>query len=255
MEEMNNGFFTKKNIITLLMVCIMLLIIPVGVKLAQEQQTLKSMAASEASITFTGTNVSADKTTTIGPEVEVELRAPWPLESSVTPTPTLTPTSTSTPCYADADNDGYYSTESTSCNTPIPAGYSITQGNDCDDQNANVYPGQTGWFTTARTDGSFDYNCSAVEEKQYPVTTFPAANTCANNGLIAGTSGLQDGACGHSSYNLACWQTNSEAADNCTGGNGGWCYDGAMGMPCCPLGYPDYNSQIQTNGLYTQGCH
>lgn len=60
------------------MICIMLLMIPVGVKLAQEQQQLGSRAANEASITFTGANVSADKTTTTNPEVEVELRAPWP---------------------------------------------------------------------------------------------------------------------------------------------------------------------------------
>ena len=76
---MNSELFTKKNIITLLIVCIMLLIIPVGVKLAQEQQQLRSQAADKADIiTFTGPNVSADKATTTSPEVEIELRAPWP---------------------------------------------------------------------------------------------------------------------------------------------------------------------------------
>jgi hypothetical protein len=80
MEEtnINNPLLTKRNIITLLVVLIILLIIPLGVKLVQQQQQLRSKAASQASITFSGPNVSSDKTTTTSPEVQVELRAPWP---------------------------------------------------------------------------------------------------------------------------------------------------------------------------------
>lgn len=248
MEETEVKFLTKKNIITLLLVLIMLLVIPAGVKLATQQQVLKSRAAEGEEITFTGPNVSEDKTTTTSPEVEVELRSPWSLDSG---------TSNCQNYYVDADDDGYYSSELTAiCSTPAPVDFVTTQGDDCDDQNANVHPGQTGWFTTARANGSFDYNCSATEEKQYPVTTFPAPGTCVNNGKIGGLSGLQDGACGHSSSNLACWQTNGEADDGCNGGNGGWCYNSPiMGQPCCDLGYPDYNSKIERDGYYTQGCH
>lgn len=78
MEETNNTLFTKKNILTLLIIFIALLIIPVGVKLVQEQQQLKSRAGGAATINFTGSNVDSDKKTTTSPDVEVELRAPWP---------------------------------------------------------------------------------------------------------------------------------------------------------------------------------
>lgn len=78
MEETDNKLLTKKNIISLLIICIILLIIPVGVKLAQQQQQLRLRAANPVEIIFSGDNVSADKKTTTSPEVEVELRAPWP---------------------------------------------------------------------------------------------------------------------------------------------------------------------------------
>ena len=41
------------------------------------------------------------------------------------------------------------------------------KGGDCYDKNKNVYPGQGGWFTTERGDGSFDYNCDNKTDKQY----------------------------------------------------------------------------------------
>lgn len=78
MEETSNNLFAKKNIITLLMICIILLIIPVGVKLVQEQQQLRSRAGAVEKITFTGPNVDTSENTTTSPEVDVELRAPWP---------------------------------------------------------------------------------------------------------------------------------------------------------------------------------
>lgn len=62
--------------------------------------------------------------------------------------------------YADADADGYgTSTASQVCSgASLPAGY-VSNNTDCYDSNANAKPGQTGWFTTNRGDGSFDYNC------------------------------------------------------------------------------------------------
>lgn len=78
MEETDNKLFTKKNIISLLIIGIILLIIPVGVKLAQQQQQFRSQAANPVQIIFTGPNVSTDKKTATTPEIEVQLHAPWP---------------------------------------------------------------------------------------------------------------------------------------------------------------------------------
>lgn len=89
MEETNNRLLNKKNIITLLIVGIMLLVIPAGVRLISEQQVLKSRAAVDP-LTFTGPDVSVDKTTTSNTTVSVELRSPLgpPVPNdTVTPTP------------------------------------------------------------------------------------------------------------------------------------------------------------------------
>lgn len=56
----------------------------------------------------------------------------------------------SNPSQQDFDNDGY-----------------VAQ-TDCDDQNANAHPGQTRYFTTAASNGSFDYDCSGSIQPQYP---------------------------------------------------------------------------------------
>lgn len=40
---------------------------------------------------------------------------------------------------------------------------------DCDDSNANSYPGQTSYFIIPLTGGSFDYNCNGIKELQYQV--------------------------------------------------------------------------------------
>lgn len=47
MDYSNNQFLTKKNIISLLILAIIMVSIPLGVRLAQNQQILKSQAAEE----------------------------------------------------------------------------------------------------------------------------------------------------------------------------------------------------------------
>ena len=44
----------------------------------------------------------------------------------------------------------------------------LGSGDDCDDLDSDVRPGQLAYFTWARTDGSFDYDCDGVETRQYP---------------------------------------------------------------------------------------
>lgn len=36
---------------------------------------------------------------------------------------------------------------------------------DCDDEDEDVYPGQTGAFTAPKSSGDYDYNCDGVDEK------------------------------------------------------------------------------------------
>ncbi|WP_437596437.1 hypothetical protein [Sorangium sp. So ce590] len=58
----------------------------------------------------------------------------------------------------DADDDGY---RSTACEG----------GNDCNDNNPSVHPGQPSTFyeTPIRPGGGFDYDCSGAEERELPV--------------------------------------------------------------------------------------
>lgn len=74
------NFFTKKNIITFLLVSIALLVIPFSVKLVQQQQFFRSKAAAEPSIVFKGEGVSCDSTgsncTSIKDTFQVEFYSP-----------------------------------------------------------------------------------------------------------------------------------------------------------------------------------
>ncbi len=79
----------------------------------------------------------------------------------------------------DADHDGYLAGSSWSTSSSAgPARSSDTTPtigfNDCNDSNANVFPGQTAWFTTATTTNvggagsvNFNYNCSASINSEY----------------------------------------------------------------------------------------
>ena len=45
--------------------------------------------------------------------------------------------------------------------------YTATSSGDCYDTNLHVFPGQAGYFTAERGDGSFDYNCDSLATQQY----------------------------------------------------------------------------------------
>ena len=119
--------------------------------------------------------------------------------------------------YQDQDGDRYapnanmvYST-ATSANTMTVNGYNYERvsyalgTNDCYDYNANVYPGQTGWFTSNRGDGSFDYSCSYATTYYNPSQTAngqcdsQAGELCPYNYTPNGKTGFtQTVACGSS---------------------------------------------------------
>jgi hypothetical protein len=48
-------------------------------------------------------------------------------------------------------------------------------GTDCDDTNEDVYVGQLDYFSKARANGTFDYNCNAVDEPEFETYTCSGA--------------------------------------------------------------------------------
>lgn len=52
---------------------------------------------------------------------------------------------------------------------PDDDGDGFDAGLDCDDDDPNTFPGQTAFFTMARGDGSFDYDCNGEDEVELDV--------------------------------------------------------------------------------------
>lgn len=107
--------------------------------------------------------------------------------TSTTPTATGTTTSpvpTGQPCatqtfYRDRDGDGVGGTETkVACTSPGKEW--VTKGGDCNDDDADVFPGQTAYFDSPYDPKSgapsYDYDCSKKEEQEPP--TKKAAATC-----------------------------------------------------------------------------
>lgn len=89
-QQTEEGLFSKKNIITMLVIGIAVLIIPAAYRLLQEAQIFQSRAAGEV-VTFVGDNISKDSAgniTTTTSTVGIELRSPLGPPATVTPTPT-----------------------------------------------------------------------------------------------------------------------------------------------------------------------
>jgi hypothetical protein len=82
--------------------------------------------------------------------------------------------------YLDEDGDGYHGETQEAFTHPGPDWLTSTQGQDCYDQNADAYPGQTQYFETDRGDGSYDYNCNDTEAKEWPDV---ASGSCEQQGL------------------------------------------------------------------------
>ncbi len=100
----------------------------------------------------------------------------------------------STEWFADCDGDGYPTASAaamTACERPgppttCPTGYwtsrrPVTGSIDCDDGDAEVSPGQRGYFEdpyTVGRDTSFDYDCDGRELSQYARVTSPSTYPC-----------------------------------------------------------------------------
>lgn len=60
MEPANNSLFSVKNILIFLVLIIMIIAIPVAVYLSNQQTQLKSQAAGDGNMTFSGTGVKEE---------------------------------------------------------------------------------------------------------------------------------------------------------------------------------------------------
>ena len=86
-------------------------------------------------------------------------------------------------CYPDGDGDGYTGTVAPlltgQCSCPpgmiIGAGKG---GQDCDDNDANVHPGELAYFALPSKSGTFDYNCDGVLETDPQVSAGACADGC-----------------------------------------------------------------------------
>lgn len=70
--------------------------------------------------------------------------------------------------YKDGDSDGHGDPASPIQACTKPAG-AAESGNDCDDNDPLVHPGQTSYFTQpAKNTQKFDYNCDNLAERRWP---------------------------------------------------------------------------------------
>jgi hypothetical protein len=70
--------------------------------------------------------------------------------------------------YRDRDGDGYGDPHVVFRATKPPPGY-VENSLDCFDGNAEARPGQKKYFTTPRTDGSYDYDCDGKQSPEQSV--------------------------------------------------------------------------------------
>lgn len=70
--------------------------------------------------------------------------------------------------YADQDQDSYGNPHEGIWWLWKPQGY-VGNNGDCYDGNENARPGQTKFFEKHRGDGSYDYDCNGVSEREYVI--------------------------------------------------------------------------------------
>lgn len=70
--------------------------------------------------------------------------------------------------YRDLDGDGFGNQSKCLCSAQ--ANYTGNQGGDCYEQNSEVNPSQTLFFSIQRGDGSYDYDCNENEEMEFSQT-------------------------------------------------------------------------------------
>lgn len=71
----------------------------------------------------------------------------------------------SAPFHLDGDGDGYGDPTVVSWGCSAPA-FHVDDASDCYDGSADAHPGQRGFFVEHRGDGSFDYDCDGLSNRE-----------------------------------------------------------------------------------------
>ncbi|HUV46977.1 MAG TPA: DUF1565 domain-containing protein [Candidatus Bathyarchaeia archaeon] len=170
-------------------------------------------------------------------------------------------------CGRDDDGDGYLKPETSSGFCVVPKrdknNHNNAYRNDCDDTDRRVNM-SAGFYPTARSNGSWDYNCDNVVTKQYNAscTTNLTASTCTTSRPSSGRSGFVGSVpttCGQSVLAIKCL---AYRTSNCTLQSPGPGVYGIGGGPMCvadsylcPKGvYPYYYSYKIENVYEKMGC-
>lgn len=77
MDYSTENIFSRKNLIPLLFLAILILAIPLGLKLVQQTQQLTSKAAGDIKITGEGVSCTGNECTTTSPNFKIELDSPF----------------------------------------------------------------------------------------------------------------------------------------------------------------------------------
>jgi hypothetical protein len=117
--------------------------------------------------------------------------------------------------YADVDRDGFGDPRVVSARCDLGPDW-VSDATDCDDANAEVYPGQPAAFAVHRGDGSFDYDCDGRNELE----TEQLGACALAPGCTPGTDGV------------GWWHGTIAGAPGC-GGQQAWLLDCTPSGPAC----------------------
>ena len=72
--------------------------------------------------------------------------------------------------FRDSDGDGFGDPSAPYRGTGAPSSGFVRNKDDCYDKNSDAYPGQSNFFAKNRGDGSFDYDCNGVSQRELTIS-------------------------------------------------------------------------------------
>lgn len=150
--------------------------------------------------------------------------------------------------YEDKDGDTFGNSQVSKLGCSSTAGW-VNKAGDCDDLDNKAYPGQTQYFTSPRSNGSFDYNCDSVSAPLYANISGKTCGLCkppAGGGCVASCSFWTGG-----------WGCGSCPSSGPASGFAGNVACGAFAtlQTCNLTTYPTCAGTASTGGSVQQACN